>query len=472
MTTTDLRPQGSAPLTPPAAPPPHFRPRLGALRGITVLFVGPLLGYAASVGAVIYGIRAARGRNGVPRALAGLLTGPPRAYFSFVRPRMLHWGATEEESRRPLPGDEAVPAPIMATTRAITIAAPTDVVWSWLIQIGQGRGGFYSYDWLENAAGCDIHSADRIVPELQHPRVGEPINLAPGMGLAIAAIEPGRSLLLRPPAPTMTGAADAGSTAPRLTLDSTWAFTLDAIDTRTTRLIARFRVGGAPRAPLAVFCRLLLEPEHFVMERAMLRGIKCRAEASQQQTPNVRHALDSVRRFNRRTLNPAMLAYAARRHGTYPAIVRHVGRRSQRAYATPVVAEPIPGGFLIPLPYGVDVDWCRNVREAGRCTIERGGVTYPVDTPVVVAVQDAAALPGLHRRSYRLFGIDHLLRLRLAPAADDASAPKTGEATGEAVPARAPVRPFASEGPPPVQTTADRDAVTAHRVDSDSAVQG
>jgi hypothetical protein len=248
-----------------------------------VILGGPLLGYAAVATGMIYGIRATRGRTrvrGAARGPAGVLAGAPWAYYPFVRPRLLRWGATGDEARRPLPGDDAVPVPVMATTRAITIDAPPGAVWPWVAQIGQGRGGFYSYDWLENVAGCDIHSTDRIVPELQHPQVGDPVHLAPGVGLAVAAVEPGRMLLLRPPREARGDAAEIEQLTPGMAFDASWAFVLEPLGERATRLLVRFRVGGAPRLPLTLFCRLLLEPEHLVMERAMLRGIKRRAEAA------------------------------------------------------------------------------------------------------------------------------------------------------------------------------------------------
>jgi hypothetical protein len=252
-----------------------------------VILGGPLLGYAAVAAGMLSAVRAMRGRTrvrGATRGLAGVLVGVPWAYYPFVRPWLLRWGATDEELRRHFPGDEAMHDPVMATTRAITIDATPDVVWPWVAQIGQGRGGFYSYDWLENVAGCDIHSADRIVPALQHPQVGEPVNLAPGMGLAVAAIEPGRSLLLRPPWASNGEVAGLEQRTRGTAFDASWAFVLEPLGEWATRLLVRFRVGGAPRLPLTLFCRLLLEPEHFVMERAMLRGIKRRAEASARRS--------------------------------------------------------------------------------------------------------------------------------------------------------------------------------------------
>ena len=90
-----------------------------------------------------------------------------------LRRRYLRWGATDEEVQAGLPGDETLPDADLVATRAITIhAAPMDV-WPWLTQMGQGRGGLYSYDWLENLIGCDIHSADRIMPKWQHIKVGD-----------------------------------------------------------------------------------------------------------------------------------------------------------------------------------------------------------------------------------------------------------------------------------------------------------
>ena len=88
-----------------------------------------------------------------------------------LRPWYNRWGATEADVARSLPGDELVPAPMLGYTRAITIQAPVEQVWPWLAQMGQGRGGLYSYDRLENLAGCKIHSVDHILPELQNPHL-------------------------------------------------------------------------------------------------------------------------------------------------------------------------------------------------------------------------------------------------------------------------------------------------------------
>ena len=108
------------------------------------------------------------------------------------------WGTRPDEFRQSLPGDELVPQPQMGYTRAITIAAPPQAVWPWLAQLGQGRGGLYSYDGLENLAGCNIHSTQRILPEHQNLQPGDLIRLGPKgyPCFSVASVEPGRSLVL------------------------------------------------------------------------------------------------------------------------------------------------------------------------------------------------------------------------------------------------------------------------------------
>lgn len=114
-----------------------------------------------------------------------------------VRSRQLRWGATAEEVGATLPGDDLIPDACLVATRAISIPTPPAQVWPWIVQLGQGRGGFYTYDVLENLAGCDIHSAAGIVPEWQHLEVGDSIRLHPTLGMEVAAVDPPRSLVLR-----------------------------------------------------------------------------------------------------------------------------------------------------------------------------------------------------------------------------------------------------------------------------------
>ena len=193
--------------------------------------------------------------------------GAAAAYILLARPRQLRWGATDQESYEPLPGDDLIANADLTATRAITVRASPDQVWPWIAQLGQGRGGFYSYDFLENLVGCDIHSADRIVPEWQDVGVGDEVRLAPQVGLVVAMLERGRSLVLR-------GGIPMGNTAPPY--DFTWAFVLRDEPDETTRLLVRERY-----AYTRPWARLIVEPAEavsFVMSQKMLRGIKDRAE--------------------------------------------------------------------------------------------------------------------------------------------------------------------------------------------------
>jgi DNA-binding NarL/FixJ family response regulator len=141
--------------------------------------------------------RPRRGPARLLRALTVLGAAFPWLYFLAVRPWHRRWGATDDELLMALPGDELVPEPGYQHTRAVTIQAPAGAVWPWLAQIGQGRGGFYSYDWLENLAGCDIHSADRVHPEWQDVKPGDALAIMRGWGTKLAAVEPGRALVIQ-----------------------------------------------------------------------------------------------------------------------------------------------------------------------------------------------------------------------------------------------------------------------------------
>ncbi len=195
--------------------------------------------------------------------MAGLGT----AVAMVARPWYLQWGATGEECTAPLPGDERIDTPDLVSTRAITVRAAPDHVWPWIAQLGQGRGGLYSYDALENLVGCDIHSADEIVPEWQDVAVGDPFRLHPEVALVVTDVVPGRALVVS------GGAPSDQEPAP---FDFTWAFVLVPADEGATRLLVR--ESYAYRAPWA---RLVVEPVEmasFVMSQKMLRGIRDRAE--------------------------------------------------------------------------------------------------------------------------------------------------------------------------------------------------
>lgn len=179
-------------------------------------------------------------------------------YQAVLRDRILTWGATEAEATSQLSGDELLESADGVSTRAIEIAAPAAAVWPWLAQMGPSpRGGAYTYDWIENLLGLKMHSVDHILPEFQHPEIGETIGLGSNR-MRLERFEPERVLAWR---------SQDGNWV--------WAFVLKDKD-GGTRLISRNRF----RLPtLAARIGMLpMEPGSLVMERKMLRGIKQRAE--------------------------------------------------------------------------------------------------------------------------------------------------------------------------------------------------
>ena len=205
--------------------------------------------------------------------------------WAAVRPRILAWGASCDEVVRPLPGDDLVANPLYVTTRAITVRAPAAAVWPWLVQLGQNRGGFYTYDVVENLMGLDIHSADSIHPEWQDLRAGEDyVTLDPdeSMKMTIAVLEPGRAFVIRSGAPGEPPQTPGNFFKGEM--EFCWAFVLAPVDERTTRLIIRCRAAWADTLTARLAKPILLEPVHFVMEERMLRGIRERAERAVSQT--------------------------------------------------------------------------------------------------------------------------------------------------------------------------------------------
>jgi hypothetical protein len=199
------------------------------------------------------------------------------AYRWGLRPWYEQWGATESEVHGRLPGDELVRAPAIVRTKAITIQAPVEQVWPWLPQIGQGKAGFYSYEFIENRLlGCDIHNSDRIVAEWQNPQIGDPVRMYPPdrqgpPPYVIALVEPNRALVM-------------GHTDESGQWFDTWQFVLRPVDAWRTRLIHRVRAGSMGMWDALQF-------GYFLMERGMLLGIQARAEALARTSPptNGRH---------------------------------------------------------------------------------------------------------------------------------------------------------------------------------------
>jgi hypothetical protein len=205
----------------------------------------------------------------------GLLAGSVAGLAAFAR-QMARWGATEEELRGPLAGDDVVTGARPTVTNAVTVAAPPQRVWPWIAQIGRGRAGFYTYTWFENLIGADIHNLDRIDPALQNLAVGDRIWLTPerylgrvpGQAWRVHAVAPGRALVLlqHPPENPSMG---------------TWSLVVEPTAHGHTRLLSRHCAPpphGLITAAIARFWSL-----SSIMERRMLLGIKERAEQGASQ---------------------------------------------------------------------------------------------------------------------------------------------------------------------------------------------
>lgn len=193
-----------------------------------------------------------------PRFVIALAAIACMFYRALLRQPILTWGATEAEATSRLPGDELLEDADGVSTRAIEIGAPAADVWPWLAQMGPSpRGGAYTYDWVENLLRLDMHSVDRVLPEFQHPEIGDTIGFGSNQ-MRVERVEPQRVLSWR---------SQDGSWV--------WTFVLAERDGRT-RLISRNRF----RLPTlgARIGMLPMEPASLVMEREMLRGIKWRAE--------------------------------------------------------------------------------------------------------------------------------------------------------------------------------------------------
>jgi hypothetical protein len=197
-----------------------------------------------------------------------VLLGLGLIYWVPIRRWYRHWGASEAEIERAMPGDAEVPSAAYETTLAVTVDAPPADIWPWLVQMGYRRGGLYSYDWLDRLFGfLDAPSAERILLEFQRLEVGDVIPVGRGDGFPVKTIEPFRTLVLG-------GETDG--------FQWTWQFGLYPVDERRTRLVSRNRARLSRTVGSTLFM-CLLEPAAFIMTRKMLLGLKRRAEATAAQ---------------------------------------------------------------------------------------------------------------------------------------------------------------------------------------------
>ncbi len=201
----------------------------------------------------------------------------------FLRAPREHWGLDARDAARPYPGDDLVPEPRWGWTHAIEIAASAASVWPWVAQIGADRGGFYSYQWLENVAGCELRSAERIHPEWELHQ-GDALRLHPEMPpLQIVSLDRGHFFV----AHAAPGAE--ARTAGKSWMCVSWLFIIEPLGEQRSRIISRYRVAMSDDlATRLSFGPTFVEPIGFAMDRRMLRGIKARCERSVAEA--VRHA--------------------------------------------------------------------------------------------------------------------------------------------------------------------------------------
>lgn len=215
-----------------------------------------------------------RTRRPVITAMVLLLLYGARRYFR-------NWGTTKQECRMYLPGDELLRQPVSQTTEGVWIDRPVAEVWPWLVQMGQDRGGLYSYELLENSFGMQFRNADRIHPEWQELAAGDMVRLAPkgwlgrrdGVVLRVAEVIDASAIVLR-------------VQPPDLPWEGVWSFHLMPHGDDRCRLLVRTRVGL--RHPGEILLAEMAGPAVALMTRGMLRGIRRRVQHHQVQQPSGR----------------------------------------------------------------------------------------------------------------------------------------------------------------------------------------
>jgi hypothetical protein len=236
---------------------------------------------------------------------AGVAVSAAAGYQLAYKPWRQQWDAGPDESARTLPGDELVQNAEFTKTNAVTIEAPPSAVWPWLLQMGYGRGGWYSYDAIDMQG----HSAREIRPDLQELQVGQLIPFAPKMGFRVDVLEPERSMVLyldnelveaqeraakeaveegEPADEQASGLKVVGGIAGANMSEFrvSWAFVLDPLEGGRTRLLERFRTWTTP-GPAAAITGPLIDHGHFLMTRKQLLGIKERAEMKAGTMPSI-----------------------------------------------------------------------------------------------------------------------------------------------------------------------------------------
>jgi proline iminopeptidase len=212
------------------------------------------------------------------RHVVATVAGFAGIYALAVRPRLVRSGATDEEVQSDYPGTDLIPNGHRGATMAVTIDAPPSAVWPWLVQMGCDRGGWYSWDRLDNAG---VSSAERIHPEWQDVAAGDRMLSTPSGAtwFEVAALEPERFLALRAPIDLHGGRPfDTKGLRPRLYNDSVWCFQLKELPGHRTRLVVSGYAAQRPRALLAIADLLFWEPAHWIMQRRQFANLRRRTE--------------------------------------------------------------------------------------------------------------------------------------------------------------------------------------------------
>ena len=213
------------------------------------------------------------------RRALGLAIVAGAAYGALVRPRLLRWGASEEEVRETFPGADLIPGAARSATMATTIEAPPAVVWSWLVQMGTDRAGWYSWDRLDNWGNA---SAWEIHPEWQRIAVGDRLAGTPDGSQAweVALLEPERFLGLRMSLDLRGRAFDPSGPPPDSYTDSLWGFQLKELPGGRTRLVVSGYWAVRPGWLRPLLSVAVLEPSHWVMQTRQFENLKRRIDST------------------------------------------------------------------------------------------------------------------------------------------------------------------------------------------------
>jgi hypothetical protein len=200
----------------------------------------------------------------------------------FLHAWRVRWGATDQELARAWLGDELVPHPRGGFTHAITIHAPISQVYPWIAQIGQDKGGFYSYEFLENLIGCNIHNADRLLPERQEVKTGDILWMHPKAGVPIELVEANRGFVMHGMLNTATGETiPSGAVIPANFVNVSWLFYVYEIEGDCSRFVTRWRLDYPPGFKNELMNgRWGLEPIASVMDFKLMKGVRQRAQAA------------------------------------------------------------------------------------------------------------------------------------------------------------------------------------------------